>query len=86
MLSVTLLESNKMAFVARRFFSSTAALRNLKPSLAIPAPLSREAVLSTPELRNLQAKAVGSWKELSKEEIVQCKEPRTNDIATYRRV
>ena len=70
----------KMAFVTRRLFSSTAVLRNLKPSLATPAPLSKEAVLSTPELRSLQAKAAGSWKELSKEEVVQCKKLFTRSL------
>ena len=64
------------AFVTRRLFSSTAALRNhfsLEHTLAVPSPTHLEAVLSTPELKSLQTKANGSWKQLSKEEVVQCK-------------
>ena len=63
------------SFITRRLFSSTAALRNhfsLEHTLAVPAPTNLEAVLSTPELKSLQAKANGSWNQLSKEEVVQC--------------
>lgn len=64
-----------MAFVARRFFStsSRAVLRNYRPSVATPAPFTQNAVLDTPELQQLAQKAAGPWKSLEKSEVVQCK-------------
>lgn len=63
----------KMAFIARRFFSSTARLSNLKLSVANPAPVNATTALTTPELRALGEKAKGSWKSLTNEEKVMCK-------------
>ena len=62
-----------MAFIARRFFSSTPRLWTVKPSLGTPAPVNRIAVLSTPELRALNEKAQGHWNNISNEEKVMCK-------------
>ena len=62
-----------MAFIARRFFSSTPRLWTVKPSLGTPAPVNRIAVLSTPELRAVNEKAQGHWNNISNEEKVMCK-------------
>lgn len=64
---------SKMAFIARRFFSSTARLSNLKITVATPAPLYATTALTTPELRALGEKAKGPWKSLTNEEKVMCK-------------
>lgn len=59
-----------MAFIARRFVSSTTRLYT---AVSTPAPVHRIAVLGTPELQSLSKKSQGSWKELSKEEKITCK-------------
>ena len=41
--------------------------------MAIPAPLSHTPALETAELQQAARKAQGSWKEMDKEEMVQCK-------------
>ena len=62
-----------MAFMVRRFFSSSAPrLRtSAKPTVATPAPLGQGARLETAELQQLAQKAKGPWSGLSKEEVVQ---------------
>ena len=60
-----------MAFVVRRLFSSSALART---KVATPAPISQMTLLETAELQQLAQKARGPWKQLSKEEFVQCKE------------
>ena len=63
-----------MAFVLRRAFSTSSRrmyYQALKPTTAVPSPVSGGAVLESPELQQLAQKARGSWKELSKEEVVQ---------------
>ena len=60
-----------MAFVVRRFFSSSSALARAR--VATPAPTSQMTLLETAELQQLAQKATGSWKQLSKEEVVQRK-------------
>lgn len=65
-----------MAFLVRRWYSS-AALRDpyahARPSVATPAPVNQGPVLESPELQKLAQKARGHWKELTKEEVIQCK-------------
>ncbi len=65
-----------MAFLAKRWYSS-AVLRDpyahARPSVATPAPVHQGAVLGSPELQQLAQKARGPWKELTKEEVIQCK-------------
>ena len=58
-----------MAFVARRFLSSTTRLYT---AVSTPAPVDRVAVLGTPELQALSKKSQGSWKELTNEEQITC--------------
>ena len=57
--------------MVRRFFSSSALARS---RVATPSPISQMTLLETAELQQLAQKARGSWKQLSKEEFVQCKE------------
>ena len=63
---------SKMAFVVRRFLSSSTRLYT---AVANPAPCHRTAVLGTSELQSLSKKAQGHWKELSKEDHVSCMKP-----------
>ncbi len=68
-----------MAYLARfgrRFFSTSTLVRSdayasVKHSLATPVPFTQTALLETPELQQLTQKALGHWKELSKQEFVQ---------------
>ena len=65
-----------MAFFVKRWYSS-AVLRDpyahARPSVANPCPVHQGPVLGSPELQKLAQKAKGHWKDLSKEEAVQCK-------------
>ena len=64
-----------MAFVLRRAFSTSSRrmyYQALKPTTAIPSPVGGGALLESPELLQLAQKARGPWKELTKEEVVQC--------------
>ena len=61
-----------MAFVARRFLSSSTRLYT---AVATPAPCHKTAVLGTTELQSLSRKSQGHWKELTKEEHVACMKP-----------
>ena len=85
-----------MAFLQRRFFSSTAYRQKLseerrfrfyesaRPSIATPSPTSGGAVLSSPELQQLATKAKGPWKDIAKDEAVKCKcEPELKVIRIY---
>ncbi len=65
-----------MAFLAKRWYSSgilTDPYNHARPSVATPCPVHQGAVLESPQLQQLAQKARGPWKELTKEEIVQCK-------------
>ncbi len=65
-----------MAFLAKRWYSSailTDPYAHAKPSIANPSPVHQGAVLESPQLQKLAQKARGPWKELTKEEVVQCK-------------
>ena len=67
-----------MAFIVRRAFSTTVRrwrYHSAIPSLTTPALVGRGAALETSELQQLAQKARGHWKELSKEEVAQCKRP-----------
>lgn len=78
--------SFKMAFVLRRAFSTSSRrlyYQTLKPTTANPAPVGGGAVLESPELQQLAQKARGSWKELSKEEIVQRKLKTSRHACTH---
>lgn len=85
-----------MAFLHRRFFSSTAYRQKIseenrfrfyetaRPTIATPAPTSGGAVLSSPELQQLATKAKGPWKDITKEEAVKCKyEPELKEMHVY---
>ena len=70
--------SIKMAFLHRRFFSTSvrnrqnlAHYQSIRPKLSTPSPTSMGAVLDSPELKQLAEKAKGSWKEFTKEEAVK---------------
>ena len=59
----------KMAFLGRRFLSSSTRLYT---AISTPAPVHRIPALGTQELQSLSQKSQGSWKELTKEDKITC--------------
>lgn len=66
-----------MAFLLRRVYSSAAMLKDpyghARVTVTNPCPVHQGAVLESSQLQQLAQKSRGHWKEMTKEEVVQCK-------------